>query len=91
MMRFDGSLGFPGGLINPGENVVEGTNRELREEIGLDTAKFKVSNDNFLMAHHKGKNSRNKPFSCLFQRWRKGRRAFLAFIAGRRKKLLPFL
>ena len=25
-MRFDGKLGFPGGLIDPGENVVTGLN-----------------------------------------------------------------
>ena len=39
-MRFDGLIGFPGGLIDPGEDAVTGLNRELEEEIGLDTCKF---------------------------------------------------
>jgi len=35
-LRFDGLLGFPGGLIDAGENILEGLNRELREEMALD-------------------------------------------------------
>ena len=35
-MRFDGKLGFPGGLVEPGEDIVAGLNRELVEEINLD-------------------------------------------------------
>ena len=35
-MRFDGKMGFPGGLVVEGEEVCEGLNRELREEIALD-------------------------------------------------------
>ncbi|XP_041859055.1 U8 snoRNA-decapping enzyme isoform X2 [Melanotaenia boesemani] len=35
-MRFDGLLGFPGGLVNPSKETLEaGLNRELVEEIGL--------------------------------------------------------
>lgn len=34
-VRFDGTIGFPGGLIDPGEDVVTGLNRELKEELGL--------------------------------------------------------
>lgn len=33
-LRFDGTFGFPGGLIKPGEDVVDGLNREMAEEIG---------------------------------------------------------
>jgi len=33
-LRFDGRLGFPGGLIDPGENVEEALNREVSEEMG---------------------------------------------------------
>jgi U8 snoRNA-decapping enzyme len=39
-MRFDGVLGFPGGLIEKGEDPVVGLNREMEEEIGLVTCCF---------------------------------------------------
>ena len=35
-MRFDGYLGFPGGLVDPGETPVEAVNRELKEEVGIE-------------------------------------------------------
>lgn len=35
-VRFDGLFGFPGGLVEPEENPVDGLNREMAEEIGLD-------------------------------------------------------
>uniref|UniRef100_A0A3B4XB45 U8 snoRNA-decapping enzyme n=1 Tax=Seriola lalandi dorsalis TaxID=1841481 RepID=A0A3B4XB45_SERLL len=35
-MRFDGLLGFPGGLVNPAEETLEaGLSRELSEELGV--------------------------------------------------------
>lgn len=35
-MRFDGLLGFPGGLVNPSEETLEaGLIRELQEEVGV--------------------------------------------------------
>jgi len=33
-LRFDGTLGFPGGLIDKGENIEEALNREVVEEMG---------------------------------------------------------
>ena len=33
-MRFDGKIGFPGGLIDEGEDIITGLNRELSEEMG---------------------------------------------------------
>ncbi|KAL8621360.1 hypothetical protein ACOMHN_053381 [Nucella lapillus] len=38
-MRYDGVLGFPGGLVDKGEDPVHGLNREMEEEIGLETGK----------------------------------------------------
>jgi len=35
-MRFDGTLGFPGGFLEKEEQPVNGLNRELSEEIGLE-------------------------------------------------------
>ena len=35
-VRFDGLLGFPGGLVDDGESVEQGLNRELEEEINLN-------------------------------------------------------
>lgn len=49
-MRFDGTLGFPGGLINKGENIIDGLNRELREEINLDTDSFCIHKENHLIS-----------------------------------------
>ncbi|XP_071783714.1 U8 snoRNA-decapping enzyme [Centroberyx gerrardi] len=38
-MRFDGLLGFPGGLVNPSEETLEaGLSRELWEELGVALA-----------------------------------------------------
>ena len=44
-LRFDGALGFPGGLIDPGEVIVDGLNRECSEEIGLDPKYFVTEDD----------------------------------------------
>lgn len=33
-LRFDGTFGFPGGLLEPEEDVIDGLNREMAEEIG---------------------------------------------------------
>jgi len=39
-MRFDGVLGFPGGLVDEGETPLDGVNREMHEEIGLNLSKY---------------------------------------------------
>merc|ERR1712080_425542 len=46
-VRFDGLLGFPGGLIDEGESVEEGLNRELVEEMNLDTNTIKIDENDF--------------------------------------------
>ena len=48
VMRFDGRLGFPGGIIDEeDETIVDGLNRECVEEIALDINKFKFSQEVF--------------------------------------------
>ncbi|KAJ9591617.1 hypothetical protein L9F63_001831 [Diploptera punctata] len=50
-MRFDGYLGFPGGLIDEGENVIMGLNRELVEEMHLDVHKYPVKEGDYVVSH----------------------------------------
>uniref|UniRef100_T1JIE0 U8 snoRNA-decapping enzyme n=1 Tax=Strigamia maritima TaxID=126957 RepID=T1JIE0_STRMM len=56
-MRFDGQIGFPGGLVNPGEKPVDAVNREMREEIDLDLSKHRATDESHVMSHvdHKTK------------------------------------
>ena len=49
-VRFDGMLGFPGGLIAAGEATVDGLNRELAEEVGLDLDRLKIMDSDWIMA-----------------------------------------
>lgn len=51
LMRFDGKIGFPGGLIESCEHIVEGLNRELNEEINFDGNKFRIGTENHLISH----------------------------------------
>ncbi|CAL8278861.1 unnamed protein product [Boreogadus saida] len=37
-MRFDGLLGFPGGMVDPGESLEAGLSREVMEETGVALA-----------------------------------------------------
>lgn len=56
-MRFDGLLGFPGGLVDPGEDPLAAANRELLEEIGFDINKHKLEETNHVVSFvNKNKN-----------------------------------
>uniref|UniRef100_A0A1B6F6U7 U8 snoRNA-decapping enzyme n=2 Tax=Cuerna arida TaxID=1464854 RepID=A0A1B6F6U7_9HEMI len=50
-MRFDGNLGFPGGLVDGGEDSIKALNRELSEEMNLDTSKHSVSESSYVVTH----------------------------------------
>lgn len=56
-LRFDGTFGFPGGLMHRGEDVVTGLNREVSEEIGWDSTAHPITLKDYfstqvIMLHH---------------------------------------
>ena len=59
-LRFDGALGFPGGLIDPGEAIVDGLNRECSEELGLEPKHF-VSEEDLVFSAFTTKSSPRWP------------------------------
>ncbi|GFX16950.1 u8 snoRNA-decapping enzyme [Trichonephila clavipes] len=72
-MRFDGLLGFHGGLVTE-KDIVSGLNRELKEEINLDEKFFVTDKDylfsyievsNKLCLHLYGKNVTKKDFEDI--------------------------
>jgi len=52
-LRFDGKFGYPGGMIDPGETIIQGVEREILEETNL---KVKLSSDDFIAAMIKDSN-----------------------------------
>ncbi len=50
-MRWDGTLGFPGGYIEDDETVAEGLNREMAEEMNVKSKYLTVTDRDFMMAH----------------------------------------
>lgn len=51
-MRFDGYIGFPGGLVDPHEeDYVLALNREMHEEMNLNLTKHCVKKENHVVSH----------------------------------------
>jgi U8 snoRNA-decapping enzyme len=50
-LRFDGYMGFPGGLIQDGEDILSGLNRELFEEMNLNVMKHPVKEEHHVVTH----------------------------------------
>lgn len=50
-MRFDGYLGFPGGLVDEGEDVITGLNRELVEEMNISPTRNLIKDENYVVSH----------------------------------------
>ncbi|VVC35970.1 NUDIX hydrolase domain,NUDIX hydrolase domain-like,Zinc finger, C2CH-type,NUDIX hydrolase, conserved [Cinara cedri] len=50
-LRYDGYLGFPGGLIDSGEDIINAVNREMSEEMNLNTCIHLVSYDDYVISH----------------------------------------
>lgn len=51
-VRFDGYIGFPGGLVDPGEDPEFSLNRELQEEMNLDLMKYSIKLSNHVVSHY---------------------------------------
>lgn len=51
-MRFDGHLGFPGGLVDDGETPEEAVTREMEEEMAMDRRKLKISAEDHVISHY---------------------------------------
>ncbi|OQV25086.1 putative U8 snoRNA-decapping enzyme [Hypsibius exemplaris] len=54
-MRFDGKLGFPGGVVSdqaiPDTTLEDGLNREMEEELALDMSRFAFSKKHYVVSH----------------------------------------
>ncbi|XP_060874361.1 uncharacterized protein LOC132948083 isoform X1 [Metopolophium dirhodum] len=50
-LRYDGYFGFPGGLIDAGEDFVSAVNREMAEEMNLNTTIHSVNHDDHIISH----------------------------------------
>ncbi|XP_014255064.1 uncharacterized protein LOC106669818 [Cimex lectularius] len=49
--RFDGHIGFPGGMVDPGETPVQTINRELVEESGIEMNRVVLGPEDLLYVH----------------------------------------
>ena len=54
-LRQDGKVGFPGGLVDPGEEACEGLMRELSEEMALDVVRPNKHKTNIYLETHKSR------------------------------------
>jgi len=50
-LRYDGYLGFPGGLIDDGEDIINAINRELAEEMNVNTILHQVNHRDHVISH----------------------------------------
>lgn len=50
-VRFDGTLGFPGGIVDPGESPESAVGREVAEEMGCDPGLIKFTKDDHVISH----------------------------------------
>ena len=63
-MRFDGTLGFPGGIADKGETPEMAVNREMSEELGCSVDKFAVTAADHLFSKVSDNLKRGRKF-CL--------------------------
>ena len=51
-LRFDGTFGFVGGLVDPGETPLVAVNREASEELGMPLGSITVTQEDYLITHY---------------------------------------
>jgi U8 snoRNA-decapping enzyme len=51
-VRFDGTLGFAGGMIDAGETPEEAVSREVAEEVGCAPGQINFTTDDHVITHY---------------------------------------
>ena len=51
-VRFDGTLGFAGGVVNAGESPEEAVGREVAEEVGCAPGLINFTTDDHVITHY---------------------------------------
>ena len=51
-IRFDGTLGFPGGVVDKGETSEEACTRECTEELGVTTSEITITKSDYIVTHY---------------------------------------
>ena len=54
-LRFDGTLGFPGGVVDGGETPDYACSRECWEELGVSKAELVITQDDHIFTHYSHK------------------------------------
>ncbi|XP_031564619.1 U8 snoRNA-decapping enzyme-like [Actinia tenebrosa] len=50
-LRFDGTIGFPGGFVDSDESLETAVNREVTEELGKTTEPLLITQENYVVTH----------------------------------------
>ena len=51
-LRFDGTFGFTGGIVDAGETPLVAVNRESSEELGMPQGSINVTQEDYLITHY---------------------------------------
>lgn len=51
-MRFDGTLGFAGGMVDKGETPEEACTRECCEELGVSVDEISITKEDHIVTHY---------------------------------------